>query len=191
MVKRLPIVLSILALVIAVMSASPFGDAARSLVPLASNSDRVDQLHASKTPKAGQLYPLGKNAKFPASVLSVKQGPAGAPGAKGDTGSQGPTGAQGQQGPAGLSGYVRVMVTTGSSNADNKEAIAECPSGKRVLGGGAIIGSPVGEHQRGVFISDSNPYLDREAWIVSAAESTETGAVWGLWVYAICADVTP
>ncbi|HSB38407.1 MAG TPA: hypothetical protein VLD13_04900, partial [Gaiellaceae bacterium] len=67
--KRLPIVLSIVAFVVAVMGVTPLGEAARNALPFAKNADRVDKIHASTTPKAGQLYPLGKNKKFPAKVL--------------------------------------------------------------------------------------------------------------------------
>ena len=115
--KRLPIVLSGIALAIAVLSASPLGDAARSIVPFANNADRVDQLHASKTPKAGQLLPLGKNAKFPASVLTAKQGATGAQGPKGDTGPQGATGAQGPKGDTGLQGPKGDAGATGPPGA--------------------------------------------------------------------------
>src|SRR5512144_1276279 len=94
--KRLPIVLSIVAFVIAVMGVTPLGEAARNALPFAKNADRVDMIHASKRAKAGQLYPLGRNAKFPASVLSVTRGPIG------PEGPQGPQGAQGARGPAGV-----------------------------------------------------------------------------------------
>ena len=91
--KRLPIVLSAAALVVAVMGTTPLGEAARNALPKVKNADRVDMIHAAKTPTPGKLYPLGKNAKFPASVLSVTQGP------KGDPGPAGPKGDKGDPGP--------------------------------------------------------------------------------------------
>jgi hypothetical protein len=118
------------------------------------------------------------------------QGPPGLQGAQGATGQQGPAGATGPQGPPGLSGYLLVTVFTESSDADNRGATAECPGGRKVLGGGGRIASPVGEHQRGVYIADSNP-SGTDAWIVTASESVENGAVWGLTAYAICAFVAP
>jgi hypothetical protein len=99
--------------------------------------------------------------------------------------------AEGPPRPPGLSGYVRVTESTGFSAFDFKNATAECPSGTKVLGGGAIIGSPPGHHQIGVFIADDFPVPGEEAWTVGARESVENGAVWGLDVYAICAEVTP
>jgi Collagen triple helix repeat (20 copies) len=118
------------------------------------------------------------------------QGPQGATGPQGPSGATGPQGAVGPQGPPGLSGYLLVTVFTESSAADNRGATAECPSGRKVLGGGGRIASPVGEHQRGVYIADSNP-SGTDAWIVTASESVENGAVWGLTAYAICAVVVP
>ena len=110
--KRLPIVLSAAAFVIALMGVTPLGQATRDALPFAKNADRVDKLHASKTPRAGQLYPLGANKKFPAKVLSVTAGPkgdtgnAGAQGPKGDTGAHGPKGDTGPQGVQGIQGPV-------------------------------------------------------------------------------------
>lgn len=80
---------------------APSADAATKKVPSARKADnatRVGGLKASKTPKAGQLVPLGKDRRFPASVLP--------PGLQGPTGTQGPTGATGPQGPRGETGTV-------------------------------------------------------------------------------------
>ena len=87
--KRLPIVLSVTALVVALMGGTPLGQAARDAFPFAKNADRVDSLHASTKATAGKLFPLGKNAKFPASVLSVTRGPKGDQGPQRDPGAQG------------------------------------------------------------------------------------------------------
>jgi hypothetical protein len=78
--KRLPIVLSVAAFLLALLGVTSLGEAAKDALPFAKNADRVDTIHASKTPKAGQLYPLGKNKKFPAKVLSVTRGPQGGSG---------------------------------------------------------------------------------------------------------------
>lgn len=84
--------------------------------PVAVNADRVDGLHASRTPKAGALVALGKNAKLPVSVIpqlagsmgpkgdTGPAGPIGATGPRGETGATGATGAQGPQGPQGPKG---------------------------------------------------------------------------------------
>ena len=90
MKQRIPIILSSAALVVAVMGTTPVGQAARhavAIVPLfAKNAGAVNGIEASKTPKAGQLLPLGSNRKFPASVV--------------------PQGARGPQGPAGPAGSI-------------------------------------------------------------------------------------
>ena len=97
--------------VLAVLAVSPVGNSARGL--FAANSDKVDGIHASRVPKAGQLLPLNARKKFPRAVLPTVMGPKGgkgdtgatgaqgAQGPKGDTGAQGPQGATGPQGPPG------------------------------------------------------------------------------------------
>jgi hypothetical protein len=113
--KRLHVAATATALVIlAVAAVTPIGQATVDAVtPFARNSDRIDGLHASKAPRAGQLIALDRNAKLPASVLRVKsgakgdtgaQGAAGPQGAKGDTGAQGPAGPQGAKGDTGAQG---------------------------------------------------------------------------------------
>jgi hypothetical protein len=94
MSKRVPIVLSCVALLVAVAGATGLGQAARDAIPLlAKNAQAVNGIKASKTPKAGQLLPLGTNKKFPVSV--VPAGPKGPQGAQGVQGVPGPTGPAG------------------------------------------------------------------------------------------------
>jgi collagen triple helix repeat protein len=184
----------------------------------ATNSDRIDGIHASVTPKAGMLVPLTRAAKLPASVVPTAIGPkgdTGAQGPKGDTGatgSQGPkgdtgaagaqgtkgdtgaTGATGAQGLPGLSGYEQIRAASSVDGFDWKTATAMCSAGKNVLSGGVIIGSPPGQHQLGVYIDDSFPTaqdgsVGDAGWTAGASESAETGAIWGIEVYAICAKV--
>ena len=60
MPTRLPLVLSLLALVAALLAAAPVGGAAVSSVRhafFADNSARVGGIPASRTPKAGYLVP--------------------------------------------------------------------------------------------------------------------------------------
>ena len=94
--------------VLAVLAVSPVGNSARQL--LVPNADKVDGIHASRTPHAGALLPLGKNGKFPASIVpkvTGPRGPAGPEGAPGTTGAAGPqglTGLRGETGPQGPAG---------------------------------------------------------------------------------------
>jgi hypothetical protein len=109
--QRLPLVLSAAALVIAVLGATPNGFASLKGVAkvalFAKNAGKVSGIAASKKPKAGKLLPLGKNGKFPASVLpGTTRGPAGPEGARGPAGPAGPQGAQGSQGLKGSKGVT-------------------------------------------------------------------------------------
>jgi hypothetical protein len=85
-------------LVALVVAATPVADAAdivkKSL--FAQNAATVGGVKVSKTPKAGRILPLGKNGKFPASVVPAgARGPAGATGPQGPAGPAGPVGASG------------------------------------------------------------------------------------------------
>jgi hypothetical protein len=71
--QRLSIVLSATALLVALVGATPLGNAAARLVAdYAKNADRVDGIHASKTPRAGKLLPLNGQARVPNSVVTVE-----------------------------------------------------------------------------------------------------------------------
>ena len=90
---RLPLPLSVAALLIAALSVTPVGDAATAL--FASNAGSVDGLSATRTPKAGQLLALDRNAQFPAKALPRVTGAAGPRGAQGPRGAAGDPGASG------------------------------------------------------------------------------------------------
>jgi hypothetical protein len=120
--QRLPVVLSAAALLIAVLGATPNGVAALTggavrVALFARNAAKVGGIGASKKPKAGQLLALGKNGKFPASVLpGGVRGPAGPEGAQGPAGPAGPQGQQGipgQKGAKGTTGPAGPQGTTG------------------------------------------------------------------------------
>jgi hypothetical protein len=90
------------ALVLAVLTVSSVGEAARHAVSsFARNAGAVNGIKASRTPKPGRLVPLGRNAKLPAAVLPLRRGERGEPGRPGPAGPQGP---QGPQGPVGAHG---------------------------------------------------------------------------------------
>jgi hypothetical protein len=79
--EKLPLVLSATALVVALLGATPLGEAAYNAVPFAKNAGKVNGIKASRAPRASQLLPLGPNRKFPSSVVPVgPQGPQGPPG---------------------------------------------------------------------------------------------------------------
>jgi hypothetical protein len=113
MKQRLPLVIALLALTVAVLGTTPVGSEAAQVIAFARNAGAVNGIKASAKPRAGYLVPLGKDGKFPAAVVpasgNVLQGAQGIPGPQGPQGVQGPQGAQGPQGPAGTFrayGYV-------------------------------------------------------------------------------------
>lgn len=105
---RLPIVLSITAFLIAIAGITPLGQAASDAIPrFARNADKVDGIHASRTPKAGRLLALNKSKKFPASVLTS----------------------------SGLSGLELVTASSATDSSSPKVVLVNCPAGKRAIGG--------------------------------------------------------
>jgi len=99
MQQRLPVVLSVTALAVALLGTTPLGRAAHELTRVipafakkagyASNAGAVDGFRASKTARAGYLVPLGADGKFPVSVGQVgPAGPVGPPGPAGVSGAE-------------------------------------------------------------------------------------------------------
>jgi hypothetical protein len=198
--KRLPIVLSIVAFVIAVLGVTPLGEAAKNALPFAKNADRVDAIHASATPKAGQLYPLGKNKKFPAKVLSVSRGPKGDPGEMGPTGPKGPVGAVGPRGPAGPAGarglpgpvslyYVASEHITLAAGGAVAAGWAECPEGTAVVIGGWETAGPFDTTDLEVISSTWDAFGEvPDAWYVLMQNNGAAGT--SFYVEATCTEPT-
>jgi Collagen triple helix repeat (20 copies) len=159
--QRIPIVVSVTALVVAILGSTSLGEAASNAVraTFANNADKVDGIHASRKPTAGRLLPLGKNKKFPASVLPLTRGPrgpagpAGATGPAGPAGATGPAGAQGAKGDkgdkgdpgapgaAGVIGTVKVrFAEVPLPDSANASAEVSCQADEKMLGGGASLG---------------------------------------------------
>lgn len=141
---RLPLILSATALAVAVLGATPIGQAAGKAlesVPLfakkagyaktsgfAKNAEAVNSIKAARTPTAGLLVPLGPDGRFPASVLQ-----AGAASPAGPTGPAGATGATG----AGATNVVQRFTTGTSINAGATSTLfASCDANERATGGG-------------------------------------------------------
>jgi hypothetical protein len=121
--------------------------------------------------------PLSWNQQGPQGV----QGPPGPQGPKGDTGETGP------QGPPGVSGYEIVLDGTPFDDDERKRAFADCPEGKKVLGGGSFLANSTPD-QGGIFVTESGPEANGGGWSVEA-EQFVGGNPWGLTAYAICAAV--
>jgi len=116
--------------------------------------------------------------------LRGAQGPEGPRGDKGEKGDKGDKGDTGVQGPAGVSGLEIVSNASGSSTFD-KSAVAVCPSGKRVLGGGASTSGASGD----VAVVASRPDLPT-SWVAQAREVDDTNASWTVTAWAICGNAS-
>jgi hypothetical protein len=94
---------------------------------------------------------------------------------------------------AGFTGWqvVRAASDSGTPGTAPKTVFAKCPSGKKVLGGGAVI-----EYQQGNsfpadpngIIFESEPTGDDTGWQASGVDRT-SGDSWAVIAYAICAKV--
>ena len=101
--RTLPVVVGAFALVL--LAWSPIGDAAgRSVASFARNAGAVNGIKASRKPVPARLLPLGRNGKFPSSVVPMMRGARGADGVQGPRGPDGAAGSAGAQGPAGHAG---------------------------------------------------------------------------------------
>ena len=162
---RLPLVLSLVALVVAVSGFTGLSEAARNALPRASfanNADKVDGIHASRRARAGRLFPLGRNRKFPASVIGT--GPAG---------------------PPGVSALEIITLATAADSASPKSATANCPTGKKVVAGGARVTGPAAAD---VTVVESYP-ASATQWTALAREGDAIATTWTLTTYALCAIV--
>ena len=127
----------------------------------------------------------GLNGLDGADGADGADGPAGPQGAIGPAGVAGPVGPTGPVGPAAVSGY-EVVSAVSTNNGSTMTQTATCPTGKKVLGGGAnttnsnlhIVGSaPSGT-------------LNQTAWTATADRIAQVGgSQYTLTVYAICANV--
>ena len=155
---RLPIVLSSVAIVIAVGSAAGLGQAARDAITpkarYALNSDRVDGIHASRLPKAGRLLALGTTKKFPASVFS------------------------------GLSGLETITVASAQDSSSPKVVLVNCPAGKRVVGAGVRVTGAAANS--GDIVVNESYASSASQWTVRAIEGTAVGTSWMLTASAFC-----
>ena len=83
--------------------------------------------------------------------------------------------------PAGIA-EIEIVSEESSTDSEAKAAVASCPEGKRLLGGG-------GESSlSSVPLTLTRP-ISGTAWITSASEVVDTDAVWSVKAYAVCATV--
>ena len=182
--QRLPLVLSITAIVIAVLGTTSVGQAVVNAVPI--NSVGSLQL------KRGAVV----NAKISANAVTtdkVKNGSL----LKGDfkagqlpAGPAGPAGASGPAGAAGPAGITDVELVSKASEPAASGTVqginVSCPAGKKALGGGAqtntaAVGGPM--------IQKSRPFDNGTGWEATGVEAAAFAGNWTVTAWAICAKV--
>ena len=187
---RLALSLAATALVVAVLGTTPLGHAAYNAV-IPANSIGALQLRNAAVTEAklrGDAVTSGKvkDHSLKSIDFALGQIPAGPAGAKGDKGSKGSTG------PTGLTGLTGLEIVTkiGSPQSGVFNVIsAECPEGKKVVGGGASISPLGGAYYDDVVMQSSYPLTDTR-WQAVGAEVNPTTGNWILEAFAICAKVT-
>jgi hypothetical protein len=97
-----------------------------------------------------------------------------------------PAGPTGPQGPPGLSGREQVSAESVLTSGAPKTVTANCPAGKKVIGGGTEVS---GAGRARVTVTESHPVGDA-GWEAEAFEAVATPATWKLVVHAICANVS-
>jgi len=97
-------------------------------------------------------------------------------------GPTGPAGPAGPAGPPGLSAVERVDFTSPSNSQPLKSFSMTCPTGKRLLGGGARLNPSL----VGVGIAQSYPD-DDNVYRVTAREFVPHPNSWSVTVFAVCA----
>jgi hypothetical protein len=186
--QRLPVTLSLAALVLAILGWTPVGESARNLV-VPRGSVGTPQLKdgAVTAPKLRKEAVTSLKVRD-GSLLTVDfkagQLPAGPKGDKGDRGDPGPKGDRGPSGTPGLSGYL-VVESEPVNLPANGFAIARatCPTGQKPIGGGGHVAGAV---QGSGVLSSSIP-IDQTQW--QAAFKSIVGSAATIWAYAICATV--
>ena len=116
------------------------------------------------------------------------QGPTGPKGDQGETGPvgpQGPTGSQGPPGPAGspgVSGWEIVTNRRGDVPYNGYATVtADCPAGKKVVGGGFGVGSAE--------VVESAPSINGTSWVAEARGTNLFSDGW-ISALAVCAYVS-
>jgi hypothetical protein len=157
-----------------------------SAIVLPANSVGTKQLRSGAVVGAKVKNRSLLRVDFRAGQLPAgRDGVDGLDGKAGPSGPAGPPGAQGPAGPPGLSGLELRSQSTPSDSQASKLEFAECPTGKRVVGGGVRVSGP-GEDF--VAITRSFPE-DTRTWEGEAHEHFSTSSEWTLTVFAICATV--
>jgi hypothetical protein len=93
----------------------------------------------------------------------------------------GPPGPAGPVGPPGVSAVERVEATSVTNSTPGRTTQVACPTGKRLLGGGARLNPLLPQ----VALQQSFPDNDN-VYRASAREVNPTGSTWSITVFAVC-----
>ena len=133
-------------------------------------------------------FPENRNLKLRMGQCQISEqsidwppvGSRGPVGPAGPTGSVGPKGPVGPQGPKGVTQSQRAVATQsgpGGQFDSSPQAVAQCPSGTALLGGGAV--TPSGEA-----IQESQP--DGDGWVGRSVKLTPGDGIVSVIVTAVC-----
>ncbi len=119
------------------------------------------------------IYPLGPCTANESAVFWNIQGPAGPAGAPG------------------VSALERVDFSSRSDDTRRKNAFAQCPEGKLVVGGGAQVFIAGGASSVVALLKKSQPSDTMDGWAATAEtiDGEHVGMNWFLTSYALCAMV--
>jgi hypothetical protein len=165
--RRLPIALSVAALVIAVFGGTPLGHAVSQLY--ADNSDRVDGFHATGTPQANRIVALNGSANLPTGALP----------------------------PGTLRGSIAKSDSTNDSARNEKWVMVECPTGMWAVGGGYAIDNASLSGAGNVLVTTNAPANAGPGnppafgWYVAAKEvpaSSDPNVTWQLNGWVVCVN---
>ena len=173
--SKTPTIIAITALAVAVLFATPIGQAAGNFV-LAKNSVGMAQI------KKNAVNSLKvKNGTLMAADFKAGQIPAGPQGPKGDPGAPGPKGDKGNPGVAGVTVRTSGFVTIPANSV--KGGDAQCQAGELALGGGAAANS-------GLLTEDSyhlGAFAAPTGWHVNIVNTNAAPSQF--YVEAVCAKV--
>jgi len=143
-------------------------------VAYATIPDAGGVIHGCYHKNSGALRVIdtGGGGSCATGEISLDWNQTGVEGPTGPQGSTGPTGLTGAQGPAGVSGYERVESVAQAlqlpANSGNHLS-AQCPGGKKVVGGGFGI-----DNTPGVVVANSQPDANSPdtTWFVGLLNTT-------------------
>jgi hypothetical protein len=101
---------------------------------------------------------------------------------------RGPQGPAGPQGPPGATALQLISGSGASNSTSPKTQQQDCPSGKRAVGGGAVLTGTI----TNTFLTTSRPTDPGTGWTATGRESTGGNAGnWAVQTWVVCATVAP